>query len=457
MIKLIKKYNIEIILFLLAFSIRAIYAIVIQRMFGEDVFVSYSDTTVYVKLANNILYNNIFSEALVHPELVPDAMRTPGYPLFLLPFRLFSTPYITIVMVQNILAGIVSVLIYKIALLLFNNKYVGIISSVIFSFDPTMIYWSNLLMSDHFAGVFFAFFVLFFIKKKYGLAGLMIGITAQVRPIFLYLFPIVIITLLYMHKDSVKNFLRTKKIKKQPFIKPVVLVVFFFCLVLFPWMARNYKQFGHFSLSSNGWMAIHIYISEPFAKLHNIPHYWLEPPPDYYQFPGSDNMRRPNKYTYYHYEYNNHPFYKEYLRDLITRHPIDFIRFHLTGAFKGFFKADYGYLADHVLLPKKPDFPQYVLKPVVAFLFIFWYGLVLLALSTLMIKKYRLWTSFLLSFLALNVLLTGNIANGSNSGRYNMPFFPFVVMLGVFGAWEIYCKYIRNKKVCTQKNILKKD
>ena len=453
--RFLQKYHVEIILFLIAFLLRAVYAIVIQNGFGSDVFVSYSDATVYVKLANNIIHNNIFSEALLHPELVPDAMRTPGYPVFLVPFKFIGAPNIIIVLFQDILAGLLTVIIFRIALLLFKNKFVGIMSAIIFAIDPAMIYWSNLLMSDHLAGFFFSLFVLFFIKKRYGWAGLLLGITAQIRPIFLYLFPIVILMIMYLNREELKNILKTKKIKNKLFLKHTFLILFFFYLVLFPWMARNYKQFGEFSLSSNGWMAIHIYISEPFAKMHNIDHFWLEPPADYYSFPGSDEMPRPNKYTYFHYEYNNHSFYKGYLINLIATHPLDYIRFHLTGSFKGFFKADYYYLIRHVLLSEAPNFPKYIWLPALVVLFTFWYSVVLLALSTLWYKKYRLWTIFLLSFPTLNVLLTGNIASGSNSGRYNMPFYPFFVMLGVLGAYELYCKHYnkKNEKICTQKNI----
>lgn len=435
-----KKYKIEVMIFFTAFLVRVFYAIFIEAKFGQDVFVSYSDATVYVKLANNLIHNNIFSEALLYPHLVPDSMRTPGYPVFLAIFQFFKASFLFTIIVQDFLAGMLAVVIYRITVLLFENKKVAMVSAGIFALDPAMIYWSNLLMSDHLAGVFFAVTILLFAQKKYLWSGLSLGVATLVRPVFLYLFPLFYVMLLCLNWSQVKIFFRKKMGSGFAWLRPFFIFTLAFLIVVAPWMGRNYKQFGHFSLSSNGWMAITFFITQPFTTIHNIPFSWPVAPDSYYNFPGVENLTKPNKNTYYRYEFFNHSFYKEQFFAMVKKYPVDYFIFHFGSSAKGFFKADYDYLVNHVLLPKVPQFPRVITKIFMLFYFLLWYSLCFFALTTIFYKKYRIWAIFFLAFPLLNVLLTGPISAGSGAGRYNMAFSPFMVILGCLGIFAVYNK-----------------
>jgi len=68
--------KIEISLFFVAVVVRVAYSAYIQSKFGADVFTSFSDAERYLIMAKNIAFHHSFSEAVVTPELIADAMRT---------------------------------------------------------------------------------------------------------------------------------------------------------------------------------------------------------------------------------------------------------------------------------------------------------------------------------------------------------------------------------------------
>jgi glycosyltransferase involved in cell wall biosynthesis len=455
----LKKFKVEIFLFCLAVLLRVIYAIIVWYLFGNHVFVSYADGYIYDLLAENIVHNSVFSEALYYPELIHDTMRTPGYPAFLALFKFMNIPDLGIIFIQNILAGIVAVLIYRIGVNILNNVRAGLIASILFIFDPTAIYWSNLFMSDHFAGFFFILVIYFLFKKKNALAGVMLGIATLVRPVFLYLSPVFLVIFYFLYKNKINNFV-SNGVKKVPlFLKKSILFFLVFFVVLFPWMMRNYSQFGTWQLSSNGWVAIHVFVSSEFSARHDVPFYWPKPTPSFYNMPGTNNGEivpdpdvGPGRNILYTYEFSVQPFYKQYFFNLVKAYPFDYVVFHMTSFFKTLANNDYGYFMNHVLIPKLPS-AEFVKWPFILFFNTIWYLLFIMSFSTVFYKKYRFWALSFLSFFVINALLTGPIGDGSSQGRYNLPFLPFIFLLGSVGVLELYEKI---KKQYEKKGSMKK-
>lgn len=437
------KHKTEAIIFFVAVVVRVAYALMLQGMFGSDVFTSYSDANEYRIIAGNIAQHGVFSEATVAPQLVLDAMRTPGYPAWLALFQWFKLPYFVAICVQDILAGIVAVLIYRLALLLFNNRRAGIGAAIIFAFDPAAIYWANLLMSDHFAGVFFITATWLLAKKKYGWAGVVYGITTLIRPVFFYLFPLVIVMIVWLHRNTIRESLKNKTVLAS--MRPIIVMTLFFFLVIFPWMIRNKVHFNTWALSSNGWVAIHYFTTVPFAVAHHELYAWPKPPTTYYPIPDSAVTEGPGRDILYSYEFSNHPFYKDAWFTLFQKYPLDYLRFHFGSAFRSFFNADYDYLVRYVLLAKVPAFPLFFTKIFTLFFYTLWYGLCVLSLWTLFKKDYRVWGLFLLAFPICNAIITGPVGDGSSRGRYNLPFFPFYVLLGVVAALDVYDRFKSNR------------
>ncbi len=88
------------------------------------------------------------------------------------------------------LLGILSIfLIYKLALLLFKNQTTALISSLIFSIDGLVFVQSRTGMNDAYLVAFILISVIFFVKKRYFLAALFMGLslTTKWSGIYLYL------------------------------------------------------------------------------------------------------------------------------------------------------------------------------------------------------------------------------------------------------------------------------
>ena len=281
------------------------------------------------------------------------------------------------------------------------------------------------------------------------------GITALIRPVFLYLSPLIFILFYFLNKKKITDDIDDeKKIISLSLSKQVFLFSLTFFIVLFPWMLRNYLHFGAWQISSNGWVAMHVFTSSEFAQRHKVPHMWPEPPPSFYNIPNPDKGYivganiGPRRQVLYSYEFSNQPFYKQYFFNIVKTYPFDYVIFHSISSLRTFLKADYGYLMDHVLIPEVPR-ANFIRWPFMVFFYTLWYLFCALALSTVFYKKHRFWAIFLLSFPILNALLTGPVGDGSSQGRYNLPFLPFYFLLGVVGVMELRkkIKYFKFKKM----------
>jgi len=421
--------KIEISLFFVAVVVRVAYSAYIQSKFAADVFTSFSDAERYLIMAKNIAFHHSFSEAVVTPELIPDAMRTILYPLFLAFFALIKAPIISIVFVQNIFAGVMAILIYRLSIKLFDLKSVGLVSALFFSLDPAAIYWTNLLMSGNIASLLFLAGLYSFFNKKYGWTGLFLGMTTLTRPIFLYLFPLFLLMYVYLERDKIfkKNNTTLDVIK---ITRGGILMLFVFLLTLFPWSLRNKIQFDTWAISSNGWVAIHAFISPEFASRFDVDYYWP-------QVPDSFVYKGLHREVFYLYEFSNADFYKNYLFDLIKEHPTEYVQFHITSAIKGLANSDYDYLLDHVILPELPSFPMGIAKLLKLLSLVFWYTILLLTAYAVYRGKKRHWMIFFISFPILNNLLTGYISMGPHAGRYMLPFLPIFLILASYGLMII--------------------
>jgi 4-amino-4-deoxy-L-arabinose transferase-like glycosyltransferase len=446
----LKKYRVEIFIFLLAFLVRAIYAVVVNKFFGEDVFVSFSDAAMYLRIAHNLVDYQTFSQATVTPFLMPDPMRTPLYPIFLAFFVCFKAPLLVIIFVQNALAGLMALMIYKLGVKIFKSQTVGIIAAVVFSLEPMSIYWSNLLMSDTLASFLFLSALYLFISKRYYLSAFAMGMAALTRPTYLYLFPIFLLMFAYEYRNQL--FSRASwKVSGFVFWKKILIIIFVFFLCIFPWMLRNKIQFNNWELSSTGWFALYYFNAGEFASIKKEPYKF--PPmlvdPEYHP----DIPER--KFTYY-YEFYIAPYYKEYLFNLISKYPVDYFKFHFTSAIAGFQNHDYSYIMDHVLRAKIPEFPQSIGNILVVIGRGLWIGIYGLVILGFFVGDKRMCQFFLLSFYLANNFMIGYVSTTSAGGRYNLPFLPIILLLASYGGIYLF-RYLFKLKNTVKKNYIKRN
>ena len=244
-----KKYKTEIIIFLLIFFLRIlcfIFLSIIDNNLPYSFPLINLDAREYYQLANNLINYHVFSLSQT-PPLVPDSFRTPAYPIFLAINLLLFKNFYVILFIQMVMSGLIGVITYKILVLFFKNKKSGLISALLFAFEPSALYYSNMFLTETFFLFCLLISIYYFLKidvllnKNIILSGIFLGIAILTRPLALFL-PFVLILI----------FLFLKKIKFKQ--KMIITLLFFLCIfaVIFPWCIRNKIIFNSYNISSVG-------------------------------------------------------------------------------------------------------------------------------------------------------------------------------------------------------------
>lgn len=401
-----RRYKIEIFLFAIAFGIRFAYAIAIQIFYGSDGFSAYSDAESYLTVARNFLSHGSISESLEAP-FVPDSLRTPLFPFFLALFLWLKIPFLGIVAVHNIFAGLSAVLVYRIGKTVFDSRAVGIVTALFVAIEPLSIYWNNLLMADNLFSFLFLLAVYLFIRRNLYVSFIVLGLSALTRPIGLYFFPLFLGMAIFRHyRDWGVGWGST-----MAMLKTAALAVFLLLAIVSPWMVRNKAVFDTWSLSSAGWVNLYAFEAHTFAERHSL------------EFP------EPARYSY---DFENVPFYRGATLDLFFDYPFEYAKFHLIFSIKSFLNRGYDYLMDSVIRAEFPDFATRYGHTLLRAGNIFW-GLIYAAIIVgFLWKPYRRWFLFLAALIVWNNLLQGALGVGQG-GRYNLPTLPLLLLMGSCG------------------------
>lgn len=210
-----------------------------------------ADARDYYAYAYNLRMKNVYSRsvaALANPdaEVKPDAVRSPGYPLFLALFvdgRPSKEMLRSIVFAQAFLSALLVFLVYF-ALTPVVARPWALLAAGLVAISPHLVAANAYLLSETLYSVFLV--LLLFVmrrqerwrqKKWILLAGMVVAAGALVRPTLQY-FPLFLIPFLFL------VFERRVALKSAAFL----LAGFF--LVYAPWAARNLADFGSVSKSN---------------------------------------------------------------------------------------------------------------------------------------------------------------------------------------------------------------
>lgn len=321
----------EVIIFLLAFGIRFLYALAVQIIFGSHGFIAYSDAfSFYLRGAENLVQHHVFSMNM-HAPYMPDAYRTPLYTFLVALFLEFKLPLIAIIFLQNILAGFISVFIYRLGRDFFS-PVIGLTAAVLTSLEPLSIYWNNLLMSDYVFTFLFVWACYLLFCRKYYVFSLVLGLATLTRPISVYFLPIF---LLWITLELKKEKLGLKRICLK-----LLLIIILFTAIIFPWMLRNKIVFDTWELSSSSWYNLGGNLMQEFADKYNINFSSPKIPPGY-----------PNP-ELFNYDPVNTPFYQQQFFSIFKAHPFKYLIFHSSLALKSLIGNYYNYLIFIVIKPK---------------------------------------------------------------------------------------------------------
>lgn len=227
-----KQRNFLILLFLISFSLRIAYFIILRVLLEKPLM---DDETIYFSYAAGLAQNLKYSFCCGGR-----AYFSPGFSLVLFPFfKLLGSNLFVGGTVNVILSSLIPVVVYYVARDLLNVRC-AVYSSIIAAIYPFSIYYSPRLLSE-------TLFTLLFISGLYSLikardersvamillSGLLLGYGALTRPVLL-LFPLVVIAYLLLKR----NF------RPGAFIRQILLFLIAFSIPLAPWAYRNQKVIG---------------------------------------------------------------------------------------------------------------------------------------------------------------------------------------------------------------------
>src|SRR5215813_12622346 len=199
-----------------------------------------SDSSTYITPASNLIHGRGFTGLDGRVETV----RTPGYPLLIVPFLLAGADLKYLVILQHLMQVALIVATVIVAFKLSGSGGLALIVGIIFLIDLPMLEAANHILTETFFTVVFASALWLLWTgsmppegrrwNRLLFSGLLAGASVLIRPVALYFFVPAAVYLL-LAKGRLRSVF--------------IFVAAFACFPLL-WAARNYHQTGYFTVSS---------------------------------------------------------------------------------------------------------------------------------------------------------------------------------------------------------------
>lgn len=215
------------------FAVTLLSHLTYQYLSERDYF--YPDSFTYLTPALSMLHGLGFTT-----DDGPETLRTPGYPVFLLPFLAVRAPQGAIVGANHLLDALLAAAVYWLARRNGARPFAAIAGALIIGFDTITIHYANKILTETLsATLVFAVFVIVTHRRTLSwlvTAGLLCGALVLVRPVAILYFGAVMLWLLWDR------------------VRPMVVTAFVVSAILLPvgWASRNAAKTGVFTISSIG-------------------------------------------------------------------------------------------------------------------------------------------------------------------------------------------------------------
>lgn len=239
----------SVLIYFLALGLELLILILVARHVNWSLspYLTGFDTIEYSTIARNLVENQAFSKSLSAP-FIPNFFRSPGYSFWLAFIYWIFGSFKPAVFLGIIIFAFFAPLTYLIARKVFSEK-LAFWSGIIFALEPRMAFSAPFLLSEQIFLPLFLLSTFFTVKffnnpedKKYiFLSAGLLAISALVRGVSLYLWPVLLI------------FFFIKLYRKKPLsdiFKTLALATIIFILVMFPWIIRNRITLGTWQSSS---------------------------------------------------------------------------------------------------------------------------------------------------------------------------------------------------------------
>jgi len=193
----------------------------------------FSDYLDYYTLAKSLLDDHQFGYPLA------TARRLPAYPALLALFMTVSRSFVWLGLLNILLSVAFIPVAYRLALALSDNRRIAVIAAAICALDPTFIFFSPIVATEHlFVLLFYASFLPLVGARipalwRVILSGAILGLAVLTRGEALFYLPVV----LFVAWTSIDGSFRRKAMLSA--LVPAVCI-----LVVTPWLVRNHVVMG---------------------------------------------------------------------------------------------------------------------------------------------------------------------------------------------------------------------
>ncbi|MDA9938145.1 glycosyltransferase family 39 protein [Salibacteraceae bacterium] len=229
--------------FLIAFTVRLGYAILIQFLYPESIYLF--DSWGYLNIAYNLFNEGVFSQ-MTGDQLTADSTRTPFYPIYIYLFHLLQLHGEWIIFIQALIGAFTAAIAARCALLIKRNRLAAFVVGLLVAFDIPSVYFSNTVLPETWFGFFLVCALFYLIKSvKYDEPShriyvmLFLVLATYTKPIAIYLLIAMPFILLIFNQQGIK-------FELIQLTKFVVIGT----LLLSPWLYRNQQTFGGVFFSS---------------------------------------------------------------------------------------------------------------------------------------------------------------------------------------------------------------
>jgi len=175
---------------------------------------------------------DLMGEEIFSGKIPSNHIYMPLYPIYTFITGLLKAQ----ILIDITLSSLSIVFIYKLSILLFENKNGALAASFIYACYPHSIFYANVGLTE----TMFVFFLLasfyYLYSKKILLSFLFLTLNVLVKPTFYILNPLLIIIFIkFFHKYSWKKTLKYLSIYSV-----------MYCLLLTPWWIMQYQKYGEF-------------------------------------------------------------------------------------------------------------------------------------------------------------------------------------------------------------------
>ncbi|OHA09513.1 MAG: hypothetical protein A3B37_00815 [Candidatus Sungbacteria bacterium RIFCSPLOWO2_01_FULL_59_16] len=307
-----------------------------------------NDSREYLDLARGILGGRGFTQDLATPPL-PEAIRTPAYPLYLSAFLGLGLPLWSAALIQLIAASFIPLITMRLAARLGVSEAGGRAAGFFMAFEPLGVWASTVILTDAFAGLAFlsgAFFLVRFWQERrlrhVVFAAVSFGLMNYIRPTGIYF--AFLIPLCFLAAAVAADRARWRELLRAGAVFAALSL-----LILAPWVARNHLHFGRFTFVTGLDRQLLDYAaSGVLAAAEGIS---FDAAQDRLQREIAPLLPRPPILKHP----ANGPVIRGYAKDVIREHPREFAKLYLLSLGTMFTAGDYHPLAADYGLIRWPE------------------------------------------------------------------------------------------------------